>query len=441
MRRRLLESLPRYRVEQVYDAVTRYVEKNLDQLNSFQTTLYVPGAQGNVPLDDLSRYVARVNVTVLQYLGGVYADIALKRLKEDLDPEATLVVHEHGVPIWVALTIPERVQIGEHCTLLIRMYTTKGASQYAGPYTTVHLLAELALGTPIQLGVLAADGGFVVEGSQREFVPDLSGVTATQEIVLEANALGESAISLSFRTSAEKLKDVNLHCTVAPEAKEPITSLRLRFEGDSIRLAGKYAEAEEKYTAAIRMGEDTADVYSSRGAVRHDMAKYESAAADYSAAIKRGASDYWIYIDRGKVFSLQHKYSQAINDFTRALVISPDGVDAYHERGVAFGEIGENELAERDFSAAIEATPTAVLYRNRGLSYFRQGKREQALAEYAKAIAADPGYAPAYRSRGHLYHDQANEELAIAEYSKALELEESAETTYSRGIAYKVKVI
>jgi tetratricopeptide (TPR) repeat protein len=80
---------------------------------------------------------------------------------------------------------------------------------------------------------------------------------------------------------------------------------------------------------------------------------------------------------------------------------------------------------------------TAVECVERGIALAKEGRYDQAIAEYTKAIELDPKYALAYCFRGDAYGKTGKSNLAIADYTKAIELDpEGAEANWQLGEAY-----
>lgn len=93
-----------------------------------------------------------------------------------------------------------------------------------------------------------------------------------------------------------------------------------------------------------------------------------------------------------------------------------------------------------DKEAAAKATPAsneAQAYTTRGQALSRAGKIEEALAEFDKAIAADPHYADGLYCRGLLYQSQRQHQLAIDDFTSANGLTpQRAEPLLGRAISY-----
>ncbi|MBW1692741.1 MAG: tetratricopeptide repeat protein [Deltaproteobacteria bacterium] len=76
-------------------------------------------------------------------------------------------------------------------------------------------------------------------------------------------------------------------------------------------------------------------------------------------------------------------------------------------------------------------------YLERGNSYYRSGKYQQAIKEYNQAIHLDPKFARAYYNRGLAYDDKGQHDKAIIDYTKAIEINpKDAEAYINRGNAY-----
>lgn len=73
----------------------------------------------------------------------------------------------------------------------------------------------------------------------------------------------------------------------------------------------------------------------------------------------------------------------------------------------------------------------ARLYRQEGLNFQEQGRIDDAIASYQKAIAADPNYVEPYNDLGVVYELKGWQDKAIQAYKKTLELDPSYLAAYS----------
>jgi len=80
---------------------------------------------------------------------------------------------------------------------------------------------------------------------------------------------------------------------------------------------------------------------------------------------------------------------------------------------------------------------TAEEYYNSGNAYYKQGKYDQAIVEYTKAIEINPNLAEVYNNRAGVYIHKGNYEQAILDCTKAIELKPNYAYAYNnRATAY-----
>src|SRR5579864_4987664 len=96
-----------------------------------------------------------------------------------------------------------------------------------------------------------------------------------------------------------------------------------------------------------------------------------------------------------------------IASLTEVVQRSPNDPQAYNMRGAVFGQAGRREEAIADFDKAIGLDPNYTqALANRGLVYRQMGKFDRALADYNKALSLDASYAAAYLGRGMVYREK-----------------------------------
>jgi tetratricopeptide (TPR) repeat protein len=88
-----------------------------------------------------------------------------------------------------------------------------------------------------------------------------------------------------------------------------------------------------------------------------------------------------------------------------------------------------------DVVGTYERIPFA--FANRGYSYYKIGKYDEAVADYNRTLALDASDAGTYHNRGVAYYHLGKNAQAITDYNKALELKlDNAEVYNNRGAAY-----
>jgi tetratricopeptide (TPR) repeat protein len=91
-----------------------------------------------------------------------------------------------------------------------------------------------------------------------------------------------------------------------------------------------------------------------------------------------------------------------------------------------------------DYTKALEANPRdAKAYYLRGLANSEKGQYDQAIADFTKVLEINPKDAQAYLNRGRAYSDKKQYGRAVSDYSKVIEISPRNEEAYnSRGVAY-----
>ena len=148
-----------------------------------------------------------------------------------------------------------------------------------------------------------------------------------------------------------------------------------------------------------------------------NIGKYLDAIEKYTEAIKLDSRHLEAYANRGLSYT-------SIPDFFRATNADGELIDPDQPAW---------DLAIDDFTAAIELDEKhqhpeiALLFMNRGFAYGNFNKPEESLADYNTAIQIRPDFAEAYCNRALLHYKQDRFDLAEADFQKVLELSPSAQ--------------
>ena len=148
-----------------------------------------------------------------------------------------------------------------------------------------------------------------------------------------------------------------------------------------------------------------------------NIGKYLDAIEKYTEAIKLDSRHLEAYANRGLSYT-------SIPDFFRATNADGELIDPDQPAW---------DLAIDDFTVAIELDQKrqhpeiALLFMNRGFAYGNFNKPEESLADYNTAIQIRPDFAEAYCNRALLHYKQDRFDLAEADFQKVLELSPSAQ--------------
>jgi len=105
---------------------------------------------------------------------------------------------------------------------------------------------------------------------------------------------------------------------------------------------------------------------------------------------------------------------------------------AINNRGLAHAEIGDLDEALEDFATAIAIDPdAAVPHINRGDLRKRQGRLAAAIEDYAAGIAREPNDPRFRRTRAVALHEIGRYDEAVAEYDAAIRLDPDSELSWT----------
>ncbi|MCP4536738.1 MAG: tetratricopeptide repeat protein [Chloroflexi bacterium] len=144
------------------------------------------------------------------------------------------------------------------------------------------------------------------------------------------------------------------------------------------------------------------------------------------------------YLKEGHKYRQEKKWREAIEAYTRVIRRAPDNAEAYKWRAAAYGGLGNRDQAVADYTKAIELDPNPTLYHWRGNAYRGLRDYDRTIIDYTKALELAPSNAHIYFDRGEVYyHRLGNYERAIVDYNKAIAIKPSHDYFYyGRGSYY-----
>ena len=166
------------------------------------------------------------------------------------------------------------------------------------------------------------------------------------------------------------------------------------------------------------------------------------AIAAYQKAIQLDPDYYAGYHGLGVFYYYHGDYTQAAEQFQKSIERAPGLFDEYANLGAALDELGRDAEAEKALLTSLKLHETTPALNNMGAMRAYQGRDEEAVAYYKRAIAMDP---TSYISVENLADSQRRlgrvHEATVA-YRKAMDiallaLEQDPRKGYERGyVAY-----
>jgi len=148
------------------------------------------------------------------------------------------------------------------------------------------------------------------------------------------------------------------------------------------------------------------------------------------------------YLSFGAVFYERGYLDQSEAFFQLAAKEDPEGAEPLYGLGSVYLEQKKNKEARECFERAIQAEANypgtlTNAWNNLGLLVAREGKTDEAIGYFQKALDKNPDYAVAWQNLGNAYRQKKDWESARKALDRAVELRpEDAEANYGLGMVY-----
>ncbi|KAM9327425.1 RNA polymerase II-associated protein 3 isoform 2-T2 [Pholidichthys leucotaenia] len=219
-------------------------------------------------------------------------------------------------------------------------------------------------------------------------------------------------------------------------------------KGNKFFKDGKYDDAIECYTRAMVADPYNPILPTNRATSFFRMKKYAVAESDCNLAIALDCNYFKAYMRRGAARFAQRNYASALEDYEMVLQLDPENVEAQNEVKKIKEILGHQAPAVQSEASPSTDAPTvdpqeqrrveeqqrrqeAVMQKDRGNAYFKEGKYEAAVECYTRGMEADDMNVllPANRAMAYLKLERFKE--AENDCTKAIFLD----CTYSKAFA------
>ncbi len=182
---------------------------------------------------------------------------------------------------------------------------------------------------------------------------------------------------------------------------------------------GRTAEAVAEYERALTADPKHAKAHNNLALALVELGKFDEAATHFSAslAIEPKAE---IHSDLGFCLARLGRTEDAQAHYRQALALDPNCASAHLNLAVAAVQAGDLAGAESHYRQALQGQPTAETHNGLGFVLARQGRADEAIAEFRKAMAADSKFTPAYNNLAEALARQGKLEEAADYYRRSL---------------------
>jgi Flp pilus assembly protein TadD len=180
---------------------------------------------------------------------------------------------------------------------------------------------------------------------------------------------------------------------------------------------GRSAEAVAEYERALAADPNHAKAHNNLALALVELGRLEEAASHFERSLELEPRAE-IYSDLGFTMARLGKSDEARADYEKALELDPHCASAHFNLAVDSVQAGKFGEAESHYRQALAGRPTAETHNGLGYALARQGRTDEAVAEFRKAIDLDATFAPAYNNLADALLKQGKLEEAQQYYKR-----------------------
>jgi len=199
---------------------------------------------------------------------------------------------------------------------------------------------------------------------------------------------------------------------------------------------GRSAEAVAEYKRALAVDPNHAKSHNNLALALVELGQLEEAAGHFEKSLEIEPRAE-IYSDLGFTMARLGKSEEARANYQKALALDPNCASAHFNLAVAFVQAGKFGEAESHYRQALAGKPTAETHNGLGYVLAQQGRADEALAEFRKAIEVNPNLTPAYNNLADALAKQGKLEEAEQYYRRSLAEKPSAAVYNALGVVLR----
>ncbi len=257
-------------------------------------------------------------------------------------------------------------------------------------------------------------------------------------ICLTGGLQAQSASALIAQARKETDPAVKVRLLTQAIKKAPRSAAAWHNRADVYREQQKWQAALQDYTHALQLTPKDPFRYYARALAYMDAEQYTLAAADLTKAITLKKDYALFYLHRAQAHLKLEKYADAITDYKKYLSKNKETPEIALSLAEAYIKTYKYPQAEQELDFAQQAAPQQPeVYFWRGRLLQNQGKMDEAVSFYSKAIHRDLDFAPAYRYRAGAFKEMGEWEASAQDYTQLVQLEPEAIFYNRRGLVYE----
>lgn len=205
--------------------------------------------------------------------------------------------------------------------------------------------------------------------------------------------------------------------------------------------ASNFTEADAYIDSAIAISKDPRFIFI-KGDIAFRQSNWDKAIAQYEEYVKTNKDNDVAYVQLAKAYYNAKQYPKAVEANNQVIAITKDpqkkadaegrikdiqNIDAieHYNAGTDLSKNGKYDEALAEFDKAIAISKDAKFYYSKGVTYSKMQKPAEAEKEFKTAISIDPNLDLAYYMLGGVYYTAKNYKDALPVYQKALEVSQN----------------
>ena len=200
-------------------------------------------------------------------------------------------------------------------------------------------------------------------------------------------------------------------------------AMQLIDEGNVCEDEGRFADARQRYEAAIRLAPHLARAHLNLGNIRMLMGDLEGAKDAYTEALALNPDYAAAHYSLGNAYARSGRSETAVAAYHKALALKPDFADAAVALGCVLEDLGQLDAAVAGYRRALEMNRDhAEAHSNLANVLKDLGQFEGAKASYRRALEIKPDFVDAHYNLGVVLQHLGQLAGAQASYQRVLEI-------------------
>ncbi len=251
-----------------------------------------------------------------------------------------------------------------------------------------------------------------------------------------ADAYKEAQVVSEGELSSEAFRDY-----VSRHELDPFLHQLHDHLGHAYAANGLFAEAEAEYMQSVRTMPSLANYYGNLALIESAQDKEEEALAHRKSAVEAEPDSVKARVALGFEYSALGLAAEAAEQFEAARALKPRYPDVRYNLGLIYLEMGRRDDAVKELRAALDSNPGYLFARNSlAFALFSGGEYDEALNEYSRVVAGGLCSSDILVNIGIIHREKGALDKAIDSFDKAVAMNPGyAPAYYQLGLAYQAK--